>query len=224
MRRTLQTGAIRILTPFLFVSVLVSFAAAASPLDKGPLLDPVRVDGIGTRRPGQTVHLSWNPLPPGVEEFEILLEARLPRPLLLRLTECEDPALTGLDLVLPSLPADSARFMLRAGSEDGERIFAASEPWRVPRSEAAHPSHAVLRGGELWLTSGEGSGPAGAMTKGSPGLSGRLPRLAPARTAAHPHRREAAGGETPVSSEGAEGACGRRFPRARPLSFTPLRI
>lgn len=102
--------------------------------------------------PGQVVHLSWDPFPVEVEEFEILLEAEFPAPLRVRLTESEDASRRGLAVALPALAPCTARFLLRAGAPQGEFLFGLSEPWRLEAPLQRSVQRLEERKGELWLS------------------------------------------------------------------------
>jgi len=129
-------------------AVSVSAAEAFPPSPPGLL----RIAEKPPFVPGQVVHLSWDSLPPEVEEFEILLVAELPAPLRVRLTESEEASCRSLAVAIPALPSCSARFLLRAGSPRGEFPFGRSEPWRLETPPRSAVQRLRERKGELWLS------------------------------------------------------------------------
>lgn len=137
---------------------VVLLAAAAASLASMPEALPerglLRISESPPFVPGQVVHLAWDPLPPDVEEFEILVVAEFPRPLRLRLTESEEACRRSLTVSIPTIAPCSARFLLRAGSLRGEFLFAESESWRLESPPGGPVAPVVEKGGELWVQEG----------------------------------------------------------------------
>ncbi len=106
--------------------------------------------------PGQDLTLSWNALPEGTAEFELLLVCESPVPIKLRLTTCLDPRLRTYRWRVPNLPCDVARLRIRAGVEGEELAWAWSAPFRIAWEARAPLPRVSLEGGELWLTEGRG--------------------------------------------------------------------
>lgn len=107
-------------------------------------------------RPGQDLTLSWNALPEGTEEFELLLVCESPVPIKLRLTKCLDPRLRTYRWRVPNLPCDVARLRIRAGVEGEELTWAWSAPFRIAWEARAPLPRVALEGGEFWLSDGRG--------------------------------------------------------------------
>lgn len=224
--RHAAAGLARMLLAFQVVLLFLAapVVAAASVSGPVPSLSPIRIDGPTPGGTGPTIRLSWPPLPPEIEEFEILVEARLPLPLVMRLTECEDPSLTGIEIPLPSLPSASARFLIRAGSSEGERIIAASAPWRAPRGVEVRACHVVLRNGELWLAKGGAGSSAPAVSGGRPFLVPPPHGAVPARASSHVGLREPAPAAAPLGSLRRACADVNLAFRRMPPGMVPLRI
>jgi len=163
-------------------------AAAAAPTPE------LVVGGGGSVRAGETVRVTWSALPPGAEEFELLLRCESPVSLTLRLTESEDPALPGLSWRVPALPCGRARLLLRFGEEGCETVWAQSEPFRITAGAPEATERIDLEGGELWIR--EGPIPAGhtlragiPTTVSSPGgtpLEANTPAAGPGRLSPPP--------------------------------------
>lgn len=160
-----------------FFAVLVWHSAAlASPARRSLLLRPG-----GPFDPGITVAATWAPLPPGTEEFELLLRCDLPTPITLRLTECERPELCSLEWIVPNLPCRGATLLLRLGLGGRELTWAQSETFRICADARLPVASAFFSRGELWLGCGAPQahwGEAGGRLR-----SARLPRYAAMRSA-----------------------------------------
>lgn len=129
-------------------------AAATAVAAASAGLEEVRLETGGTLRSGESVSAAWAPLPEGTEEFELLLRVESEIPFTLRLTECEEPSLTGLSWRVPDFPCSRARLLLRHGRRGREILWGTSAPFRIVAGRRAHSHHVVLRGGELWVREG----------------------------------------------------------------------
>lgn len=204
---------------FALLALAASAAEGTTPSPRGLL----RMAERPPFAPGQVVHLSWDPLPPEVEEFEILILAEFPAPLRVRLTESEEASLRGLAVTIPALAPCSARFLLRAGSPRGEFLFAESGTWRLASPAGGGIQRVEERQGELWV----GTSPArrtGLAPWGPPQVRGTVPPP-PIALAFRPPLLSAGSPEAPFqASAPAVKAPVRSLPSpARPREF-PLRI
>lgn len=171
--------------------LLLSLASAAGPREGAA----VRLEGGSALSSGQVVRVTWDPLPPDTEEFELLLRCDLPLPVTLRLTESRDPASRDYLWRVPNAPCLSARLLLRRGGEEGEVLWAESAPFRIllPRGEPV--SEAAYLRGELWL-SPLPPRPSAGLREGAPALlplPGRPPSaelVLPSKALAAPERGE----------------------------------
>ncbi len=137
----------------LLTLVMVLATCAALAVDARTL----RVDGPLVA--GHEVTVSWDGLPAGTAEFELLLACDEPVPLTIRLTESMDPELTAYAWRVPRLACGVARLQLRAGIDEREVVWAASAPFRIAAAvEGPERAPDVVRehGGELWM---EGEAP-----------------------------------------------------------------
>ncbi len=137
------------------VGLCTALAAVPAPAAEGLFPSapgPLRMAEKPPFTAGQVVHLSWDPFPAEVEEFEILLEAEFPAPLRVRLTESEEASRRGLAVTLPALAPCTARFVLRAGSPRGEFLFGQSEAWRLEAPLRGSIRRIEERNGELWIS------------------------------------------------------------------------
>ena len=117
----------------------------------------IRVEGGSALSAGQVVRVTWDALPPDTEEFELLLRCDLPRPLVVRLTESEDPRTGDFLWRVPSVPCLGARLLLRRGEGGEESLWAQSETFLIRPEPGGRISQVAHREGELWLPEGEGS-------------------------------------------------------------------
>ena len=134
-----------------FAAALWRPAFASSAEFRGLTLSPQGPYGPGTR-----ITVTWEALPPGTEEFELLLRCKLPAPLKLRLTECMDPRLRRLEWTVANVPCPSATLVLRAGIGGREITWSRSAPFEIRADVRAPLPAVVVSRGELWL----GSDPA----------------------------------------------------------------
>lgn len=201
-------------------------AAVPAPAAEGLYPSPpgsLRIAEAPPFTPGQVVHLSWDPLPAEVEEFEILVEAEFPAPLRVRLTESEEASRRGLAVTLPALAPCTARFVLRAGSLRGECLFGQSELWRLEAPLQRSVRRLEERNGELWPSPldsrGAGLAPGSLPLVGDAALPPATAPTAPGRVLPPGARGDPVRGKTfPRPAAG-----GRRVFSSRPASY-PLRI
>lgn len=145
-RRAFPSGAAilaLVLAFFSGVQTLASWSGGQAAIDRsGRVL-----------RPGETVTITWTPLPRAVDEFEILLCFEAPVPRTLRLTESMDTSRASYSWRVPNLPCACARIRIRAGSEEqGEFTWAWSPPFRI-EWEVFGPAQKVrFREGEWWVS------------------------------------------------------------------------
>ena len=133
------------------VTLLAACAAHAADARAAREVDAraLRIDGPLVA--GQEVTVSWDGLPAGTEEFELLLACDEPVPLTIRLTESMDPELTAYAWRVPHVACDVARLQLRAGIDEREVVWAASAPFRITASTEGAPDAVREHGGELWM-------------------------------------------------------------------------
>ena len=116
------------------------------------------LDRSSPLRPGQAVRVHWTALPPGAEEFELLLRCESPVPITLRLTESQDPDLAYFLWRVPGISCDRARLLLRQGMEGREVLWAQSEPFRIEVSPSAATPKVAFLSGEYWVEDGPAPG------------------------------------------------------------------
>jgi hypothetical protein len=148
------TGA-AILSGVLCVAVVALLAlgpgAAAAELGAGRIVAPAAGTIV---RAGDTVRVSWTPLPADVEEFELLLSVDGGSTFPLRLTVSLDPALTSYTWRVPNLPAGAARLTLRVGIAGEEIVLGPGPRFEVAGDSAAPTGKITFQGGEWWTTEG----------------------------------------------------------------------
>ncbi len=130
----------------LILTLVMSLATCAALAEN---MRALRIDGPLVA--GQEVTVSWDGLPAGTEEFELLLACDEPVALTIRLTESMDPELTAYAWRVPRVACGGARLQLRAGIDEREVIWAASVPFRIAASSQGAPDTVREHGGELWM-------------------------------------------------------------------------
>lgn len=101
---------------------------------------------------GQWADVRWTALPPGVEEFEILLSVDDGASFVLRLTPQLDPAMGAYRWRVPNLPSKRARLRLRVGIEHEEIEGPLGRPFEIVAEPGKAAAAAQWRDGELWAT------------------------------------------------------------------------
>ncbi len=127
----------------LFCSVLVADAEAAW----GRVLTPASGARVVA---GGLTHVRWTALPPGTEEFELLLSVDGGRSYSLRLTPQLDPTLGVYAWHVPNLPVPHARLRLRVGVGEDELECPPSEPFTIVPIETQPNALLEHRAGEWW--------------------------------------------------------------------------
>ena len=117
----------------------------------------LRLQPRGPYAPGTRVTITWDALPPGTEEFELLLRCKLPAPLKFRLTECVEPDVQSLDWTVANIPCQAAAIVLRFGLGGREMTWGRSEPFLIRADARAPVPSMILSRGELWV--GRGAAP-----------------------------------------------------------------
>ncbi|MEW6758874.1 MAG: hypothetical protein AB1347_11690 [Acidobacteriota bacterium] len=141
----------------------------------------VRIGCAGHLLPGLPLSVSWDPLPADVEEFELLLECGSPAWGKFRLTESDSPLQTHRILLLPRVPGEVARIVLRVGRGGREDTWATSRVFRVAGHGASPAARAVYHRGELWLD-GRGAPPSRALESSGARLNPNPPSAPPGAT------------------------------------------
>lgn len=136
-----------LLMHFLLIAVALSFTTTT------PCLTP-EVIFIGSDRlePGQKVRITWSRLPPDTEEFELLLKCESPFVFKVRLTECKDPGLDAISWIVPRIPCQRARLLLRRGERGREIDWAWSRPFSIRGGLCAPVQKTAYYRGEFWAT------------------------------------------------------------------------
>lgn len=132
------------------VAVAASGAAGESE-QWGVFLQP---RGGQVLQAGQWVEVVWTPLPPQVEEFEILLSLDDGASFTVRLTPQLDPAIRVFHWRVPNLPTRQARLQLRIGIDHREIEGPTGELLEIRGVSHLPAAGARWLGGELWLTPG----------------------------------------------------------------------
>ena len=135
---------------------LIRYAALLSALllARGTLGSDPEVNFAGgcELEPGRAVRVTWSPLPKDTEEFELLLKFESPFPAKIRLTECKDPELDSLAWVVPRIPCERARLLLRRGEGGREIDWAWSRTFSIRGSPYAPVQRTAFYRGEMWAT------------------------------------------------------------------------
>ena len=135
---------------------LASTPATASPtLDLHQAATSVPRPSIGaTVTAGERVRLEWPALPPGADEFEILLSLDGGASYPIRLTPQLAPGTTVLAWEIPNLPTAAARVRLRAGFDGHEIEGEPSRSFRLVAREDLPPAPLRYADGEWWISVG----------------------------------------------------------------------
>jgi hypothetical protein len=99
---------------------------------------------------GGLTHVRWSTLPPGTEEFELLLSVDGGQSYRLRLTPQLDPALGVYAWHVPNLPAPSAKLRLRVGIGGREVECTPSEAFTIVPIDTQPSALVEYRAGEWW--------------------------------------------------------------------------
>ncbi len=206
-------------TAILLACALAAIAArpvrAAEPGGRAPVAE---LDVPPCVRAGEEIELRWSALPAGADEMELLLSLDGGRSFHVRLSPELEGDTRSFRWLVPDLPADRARLLLRIGGEDGERVGALSRPFRILHAAGAPPPELAFHEGLMWT----GVGTDEARPRSS--LDPREPLLG------HAGGRPAASLPAPVVPFGrpltAGPSLGRPVPIARPAdagAFVPPR-
>ncbi len=146
---------------------LLALPCVAAPAEAPRPSVHLDVEG-GSLFAGQRVTVTWDGLPEGVREVELLLSLDGGRRFPVRLTESFDPAPGAFSWLVPSLPASAARLRLRYGRAGREEEDAEpSAPFGIyvpPSSPAARPER---REEEWWVAGDGGLAPTGPLSGGA---------------------------------------------------------
>lgn len=139
-----------------FVLALVAVLALAPNLaaegdQGGEILAPTAGTVV---RAGDVVEVRWTPVPPDVEEFELLLSVDGGRTFSLRLTAMLDPRVTSYSWHVPNVPTGAARIVLRVGENDREEVLRPGPAFELLGDAEAPPGRFTFRSGEWWTTEG----------------------------------------------------------------------
>lgn len=104
-------------------------------------------------RAGEWAEVAWTPLPPAVEEFELLLSLDDGASFAVRLTPQLDPAIGGYRWLVPNFPSRRARIQLRVGIDHYEIERPAGEAFEILGETARPLSGLRWLDGEWWSTS-----------------------------------------------------------------------
>ena len=213
------TGVLR--TALAAAAIAIAVPQARARAGDGPTLAPPG----GLVRAGETVELSWPPVPAGVEEMEILLSLDDGQSYPVRVSPELDARERRYRWRVPNLPAQRARLRLRLGTERAEIETEPTPAFRILGSEGASEDRAPVVEGTAWLAPREWRGPrAVSLTPAGAGLEAGADDAAPASV---PRDRAAipvapAIGWAPAAPVAASPAC-RTDPSIRPR-LVPLRI
>ncbi len=127
--------------------------AAVSASASGQRTEIRRPSAGQVLRAGEWAEVSWTALPPGVEEFELLLSLDDGASYTVRLTPQLDPATDGYRWRVPNFPTSRARIQLRVGIDNEEIALPAGEAFEIV-GEAAQPVSGLRwHDGEWWSSS-----------------------------------------------------------------------
>jgi hypothetical protein len=112
----------------------------------------VTLGETGTLHPGGIVRINWAPLPRDTEEFELLLQCESPVDITFRLTESQDPSLVEYSWKVPAIPCDSARIILRRGTEARECLWGRSAAFRIGADRIVAVARVDFLNGEYWVS------------------------------------------------------------------------
>jgi hypothetical protein len=135
----------------LAAAAVLAFAPPLAAESGGDILAPAAGAVV---RAGDVVEVRWTPVPPDVEEFELLLSVDGGKSFPLRLTEMLDPRLTSYSWRVPNVPTGAARIVLRVGEDDREAMLRPGPAFEVLGDAEAPPGKFTFRGGEWWTTEG----------------------------------------------------------------------
>ena len=176
---TVRTAAAGALAALFLGTLAVDVGAREEGLSEGR--NRVRIGCEGHLLPGLPLSVSWDPLPADVEEYELLLECGSPAWGKFRLTESDSPVQTHRILLLPHVPGQVARIVLRVGRGGREDTWATSRVFRVAGDGASPAARAVYDRGEHWLHGG-GALPSKVVESSAAGLNPDPPSAPPGAT------------------------------------------
>jgi hypothetical protein len=178
---------------------------AAAPDGGGEILAP---EAGAVVRAGEVVRVTWAPVPPDVEEFELLLSLDGGKTFQLRLTAMLDPRLTSYSWRVPNLPTGAARLRLRVGVDGREKMLQPGPPFRLFGDASVPIGRITFQDGEWWPTEGVAVEPHDVEI--GPGWSDEEPRVDGAVTAAFPPQRQNVSAPQAVTSAGDNNLLSRR--------------
>jgi len=152
----------------------------------GAWAGPAIVGAPSVVRPGQLVEISWR-APAGAEELELLLVLAADSRESLRLTESLSARSGTWRWRVPSLPAATARLVLRWGCE-GREMEGEPGPSFTIALPGARLAPITLRRGELWVGWGSAPGISATGLSSAAHASWPLGRTAPATLPRQPMR------------------------------------
>lgn len=138
-------------------------------------------------RAGELVEITWAPVPPDVEEFELLLSLDGGTTFQLRLTAMLDPRLTSYSWRVPNLPTGAACLRLRVGVDGCEKMLRPGPLFQLSGDAGVPIGRITFHGGEWWPTDGVAVETHDVEIE--PGWSNKEPRGSGAVTAAPPPQR-----------------------------------
>lgn len=172
-------------SPLALVAVLAFASPAAAERNAGgELLLPAAGAVV---RGGEVVKVTWAPVPPDVEEFELLLSLDGGKTFQLRLTAMLDPRLTSYIWHVPNLPTGAACLRLRVGVDGHEEMLQPGPSFRLLANASVPVERITFQDGEWWPTEGVAVGPHEVEIE--PAWSDEEPRGDGAVTAAPPPQR-----------------------------------
>lgn len=105
-------------------------------------------------RAGDVVEVRWTPVPPDVEEFELLLSIDGGKTFPVRFTTALDPKQTSYFWHVPNVPTGAARILLRVGVDDREEMMRPGPLFQVLGDAEEPTGRFTFRDGEWWTTNG----------------------------------------------------------------------
>jgi hypothetical protein len=119
---------------------------------------------------GQVVELSWDGLPVGCEEAEVVLSLDGGRTFHVRVTPELEGRTDSFRWRVPDLPTEQAQLLLRIGGEAGERVGAFSRSFRILHAPDPGAESPCFQEGDAWTGMARSGRVGMILDPGAPGF------------------------------------------------------